>query len=279
MNSIEYDLNDPQIVSVIDDLPLWSAPFGMKLLDVVELRKNINVLDIGSGNGFPIIELSQRLGNTCKVYGIDPWQAASNRIREKIRLWGIQNVEIMEGRAEELPFESNYFDLVVSNNGINNVNDDKKVLSEIARTCKDGAQMVVTLNLPDTMKEFYDLYERILKEKGMHNEIKKLKEHILSKRKPLPYTLDLITDSGFEVLDVFEDSFNLCYTDGTTMQNNFVIKLSFIPGWKEVLEISDVDNIFRLLESELNRLAKVKGKISLTIPWVCINSKRKTSSL
>ncbi|MFQ6084439.1 MAG: class I SAM-dependent methyltransferase, partial [Candidatus Aminicenantia bacterium] len=106
----QYDLNDPNIVSVIDDLPLWSAPFGLKLLDVVKLRKNINVLDIGSGNGFPIIELSQRLGKTCKVYGIDPWKEAVNRIKLKIKMWNIDNVEIIEGKAEEMPFEDKYFD-------------------------------------------------------------------------------------------------------------------------------------------------------------------------
>ena len=28
-----YDLNDVELVSVIDELPLWSAPFGLRLLD------------------------------------------------------------------------------------------------------------------------------------------------------------------------------------------------------------------------------------------------------
>ncbi len=74
MSTIEsrYDVHDPDVVSAIDDAPLWSAPFGMKLLEVVKLRKQIRALNIGSGMGFPIIELSQRLGETCRVYGIDP---------------------------------------------------------------------------------------------------------------------------------------------------------------------------------------------------------------
>ena len=66
----EYDINDPDVVSAIDDTPLWSAPFGMKLLDRVRLRRDLRVLDIGSGLGFPIVELSQRLGETCEVFGI-----------------------------------------------------------------------------------------------------------------------------------------------------------------------------------------------------------------
>ena len=63
----KYNLDDSKIVSVIDELPLWSAPFGLKLLDKINYRKNITALDIGSGLGFPLLEVAMRLGNSCKV--------------------------------------------------------------------------------------------------------------------------------------------------------------------------------------------------------------------
>ncbi len=58
-----YDLNDPALVSIIDELPLWSAPFGLKLLDKVMFHPNMNVLDLGCGLGFPLLELANRLGD------------------------------------------------------------------------------------------------------------------------------------------------------------------------------------------------------------------------
>lgn len=73
--STQYDLNDPVLLSVVDDMPLWSAPFGLKLLEVVRYRKNIRVLDIGTGFGFPLVELAMRLGSTCQVVGLDPWES------------------------------------------------------------------------------------------------------------------------------------------------------------------------------------------------------------
>ncbi|MBU1344941.1 MAG: hypothetical protein KKE44_14360 [Proteobacteria bacterium] len=56
----------------MDDLPLWSAPFGLTLLDTLKFKKNINVLDIGCGEGFPLIEIAARFGETSRFFGLDP---------------------------------------------------------------------------------------------------------------------------------------------------------------------------------------------------------------
>jgi len=123
----KVDLNDHSLVSLLDELPLWSAPFGLKLLEKVVPRKNMTVLDFGYGTGFPLLELAMRLGDTCKVYGIDPWQAATARAKEKIRLYGINNVELLNiGETQNIASLQSLgqsFDLIVSNNGLNNVED------------------------------------------------------------------------------------------------------------------------------------------------------------
>jgi ubiquinone/menaquinone biosynthesis C-methylase UbiE len=269
-----YDLNDPALVSVLDDLPFWSAPFGMKLLEVVQIRPNIQVLDVGSGMGFPLLELSQRLGSTCRVVGIDPWRTAIDRVRLKIRVWGAGNVEIIEGKAEAMPFGDGRFDLVVSNNGINNVEDEVSALREMARVSRAGAQLVVTVNLPDTMMEFYDIFRSVLREEGKEDTLERLERHIHSKRKPLPHTQQLIREAGFTILETYEDEFSFRYVDGRTMLDNFVIKLAFLESWKGILKAADREPIFRRVEHELNHLARRTGEVRLTIPWVCINCRR-----
>ena len=270
----KYDLNNPDLVSAIDDLPLWSAPFGLKLLETVKLRHNINVLDIGSGSGFPIIELSQRLGKTCKAYAIDSWPAVVKRAHLKIKTWEITNLEIIESQAESLSFEDNYFDLIVSNNGINNLEHDKQAMAEISRVAKKGAQFVLTVNLPDTMIEFYDIFKKTLKDYNKNIEIEKLEKHIFLKRKPLVYIKDLLKKNSFKINNVYEDKFYLNYCDGTTMLNHFIIKLSFIESWKSLLQSQDVNPIFALVEKKLNDLAEAEGDLKLTIPWVCIDCEK-----
>ncbi len=100
-----YDLNNPAIISALDELSYWSAPFGIKLLDSIKYRKGINALDIGFGTGFPLIELANRLGNTSTVYGLDPWKAAMERCMQKLKTNGLTNIKLYEGIAENMPFE------------------------------------------------------------------------------------------------------------------------------------------------------------------------------
>jgi len=270
-----FNVDDPDLVSVIDELPLWSAPFGLKLLDTIKLKPNINALDIGCGLGFPLIEVAQRLGASSKVYGIDPWKAAIDRINLKIKTYDIKNVEVIEGVAEELPFENNFFDLIISNNGINNVEDIKLSLDECCRVSKPNAQLTITMNLEDSMIEFYDVFESTLIKNGLKDEVIKMKEQIYSKRKPLTEIKALLSNSGFEIKSINEDNFILRFLDGPTMFNHYLIKYWFLDGWKSILNPKDLENIFEQLEQKLNEIAKDKGEISLTIPYVTIDCRRK----
>jgi precorrin-6B methylase 2 len=65
--SFEADLSRPEAVSAYDELPLWSAMFGLLMLRHLELRRDMRVPDVGCGTGFPLLELAQRLGPTCHV--------------------------------------------------------------------------------------------------------------------------------------------------------------------------------------------------------------------
>jgi ubiquinone/menaquinone biosynthesis C-methylase UbiE len=265
-----FDLNDDRYLAVYDELPLWSAPFGMMLLDRVQLRPNITALDIGSGAGFPLLELAQRLGDSCRVYGIDPWEPGLNEINLKIKILELKNISAIKGVAEHLPFENSSFDLIISNNGINNVRDQEKALTECFRVSRPAAQMVITLNLPETMKEFYEVFESTLRGLGKDLEIKRMHEHIFHKRKPLSWTKALLQKAGFRIVETKVDSFKLRYLDGRTMFKHFLIQSSFLDPWKKVIAPEDISRVFGLLEEDLNRIAWEKEELSLTIPMVCI---------
>jgi len=269
-----FNLDDKDTVSIIDELPLWSAPFGLKLLDTIKLRPNITALDISFGLGFPLLEVAQRLGNSSKVYGIDPWKAAIERAQTKINILGLTNVELIEGVAENIPLPDNSIDLIVSNNGINNVQNLEKVMNECKRVAKKSAQFVATVNLDETMIEFYNKLEKVLTEEKLSENVSKLKTHIYQKRRPLDELDKLFESNGFKIVKVIHDSFKIRFLNATTMFNHYLIRLAFLDSWLDLVPADKVDKIFDHVENRLNLKAREHGEMILTIPFVLIDAEK-----
>jgi arsenite methyltransferase len=271
----KFDLNSEELIEVFDELPFWAAPFGLKLIDKVVLRKEIKALDIGFGAGFPLTELAMRLGNSCTVYGIDPWLAAIQRTRKKLAFYGIENVEIIEGVAESIPLPSDSVDLIVSNNGINNVEDLEKVLSESSRIMKKGGQFILTMNLNNTMVEFYEILENVLRERDMTEEIEKMNQQIYKKRKPLDEFIKLIEKHSFTIKDVDYDQFDYKFVDGTTLLNHYFIRMAFLNGCKNIVPIEKQVFIFNEIEKRMNEKALTDGYFKLSVPFVVLDCTKK----
>jgi len=68
----DIDYATPEFGDLYDELPLWSARFGLVLLDQIKLRPGITILDAGAGTGFLSIELAQRCGADTQVIAVDP---------------------------------------------------------------------------------------------------------------------------------------------------------------------------------------------------------------
>jgi arsenite methyltransferase len=254
---------------IYDELPLWSAPFGLTLLDTIRLKRGIKILDIGSGGGFPLLEIAERLGRTVVVYGIDPSVDSIKMITEKIKIKGISNVFINKGVAEKLPFPDQFFGLIIGNNGINNVQDEKKVLTECARVVTDQGQMVLTMNLPHTFIEFYEIFEQVLREHGLSEEVKKLKDHIYAKRKPVEYWKKLIEETGFTIRSINVDGFKMKFADGTTFLEHYFIRTAFRKPWEDITADPE---IFKSVEDKLNGIASSLGDITMSVPYACFDS-------
>jgi ubiquinone/menaquinone biosynthesis C-methylase UbiE len=240
----------------------------------VQFKPNLTVLDLGCGLGFPLIEMAMRLGHTARLYGIDPWQAALNRAVLKIQKLQLSQVIVVQGLGEALPFPENSFDLIFSNNGINNVQDLARTLNECARVAKPGAQFVATLNLDQTMHEFYEAFEAVLRDYCRLDVIAAMREHIYQKRRPIFEIMQLLHAAGFQVNTIENEEFELRFLDGSAFFRHFLIYSAFLESWKNLVDPVWQHEIFVALETRLNDLAKVNGELKMTIPFAIIDSER-----
>nr|MCK4930361.1 class I SAM-dependent methyltransferase [Nanoarchaeota archaeon] len=121
------------------------------ILSKLDLKKTDKLLDVGCGNG-SYLNLFD-----CDVTGIDP----SEELLEQYK----GNHQVLLGRAEELDFLDNHFDIVISITSIHNFEDIEKGLKEIRRV---GKKKFVFGVLKRTNK--FDLIEKLINELFVVNE-------------------------------------------------------------------------------------------------------------
>ena len=264
---------DAVLLSAQDDFPLWSAPFGLMLLDHILLRPEIEALDIGFGSGFPLLELAQRLGNSSTVYGIDPDKAAHERTQYKMKALKIENVQLIEGDASSMSFPDDTLDLIVSNLGVNNFDNPQKIFKECFRVAKRGAQIVLTTNPQGHMDTFYLVFVETLKELHREDLMVDLTTHI-EHRLTAETIRQHLEQSGFQIIGLYQESFRLCFLDGTTFFRHALIRDGFLDDWKRLVPKQDQKEVFTALEENLNQVSKSTGALELTIPIACIEAEK-----
>ncbi len=269
------DFNDHELAAFYDELPLWSAPFGLKLLEAVDYSKPVEALDIGCGSGFPLLELAQRFGAQSHFCGIDLWAEGLDRIRSKVGFYQIGNVDLILASAEKMPVDNESITLITSNNGLNNVSSLKDALSECRRVSKKGASMIFTANLPGTMSTFYDTFKSILHDTGLGNLRADVDIHIDLKRKSPEEMSRLTEEAGFNVISADVFSFQLKFSDGTAFLNHHLIRLHFLQSWLSLISEDNRVTIKELLEKRLNQIASKSKGLFMEIPFSVYKAMRK----
>lgn len=118
-----------------------SASLGCaNLWPFISLKENMCILDLGCGRGIQTQELGRKLRGQGLVIGLDLTPAMVEKARASNNPG---NVEFVVGAIEDLPFEDNRFDLIVSNCVINHARDKRKVYQEIFRTLKQGGKFII----------------------------------------------------------------------------------------------------------------------------------------
>ena len=263
------DLNDPALASVFDELSFWSSRFGALLLNNIELRRNLKILDLGCGNGFPSFELANLLGASCHVTGMDVWREGLNRARLKQRFHKLPNLSFLEADGARMPFRDSTFDVIVSNLGVNNFTDPATVLAECLRVAHAGGSLYLTTNVKGHFAQFYKVFSDVLREMNKTAYLDRLAANEMHRGTKESLT-DQLHNVGFKVNRTIEESFDMRFLDGTAVLNHSLTKIGFLDGWRSVVDPIDERAVFERIEERLNEEAERSGELRMTVPMLFI---------
>jgi len=110
--------------------------------ELAQPKPNEKVLDMGSGTGTYSLWLA-RMG--LEVTALDQSVEMLKVAQNKARLQEGSPINFLQGNAEEIPFDENTFDLVVSVTAVEFMDEPKEALLEAMRVLKPGGRLVIGL--------------------------------------------------------------------------------------------------------------------------------------
>lgn len=137
---IPYPLGSKEYFEYYDNLreANESLEFSYRLHEYKQFADR-RVLDVGCGNGYVLAKYAQEGAD---VHGVDISPTAVDLCFRRFELLGLKG-NFQEANAEDLPFESNFFDCVCSMGVLHHVPNPEMAVHEIFRVLKPGGRLIV----------------------------------------------------------------------------------------------------------------------------------------
>ena len=140
----------PEFAANIIDNPIrrkFQPPLDTAIRHGIE--PGMRLLEVGPGNGTYTIGAAQRVGPDGEVVAIDIQAKMIERVKKRLSLKGIQNVEASLANVYDLPFEDASFDMVTMIAVINEIPNIPKALAEFHRVLRPEGRLATSEILSD----------------------------------------------------------------------------------------------------------------------------------
>lgn len=127
--------------------------------------RNARILDIGCGTGsaIPLFHESN------EYVGLDISYAMLKRAVKRAQTKPFRDFLLIQGTAEKLPLDTNFFDFVFCDTAIHMIPDYRKAVGEIKRVLKPNGELVCSCPTVGIHAGFDTTWKRIAKKRGLHS--------------------------------------------------------------------------------------------------------------
>jgi ubiquinone/menaquinone biosynthesis C-methylase UbiE len=121
-----------------------------KLIEKLNLKENLNFLDIGCGTGWAVGQVAKLVSGNGNFFGVD----LSGKMIEKAKqnFKDHENFHFVQASAQAIPLENDTFDMIICTNSFHHYLHPENALKEMYRLLKSGGRVYILDPTADTAR-------------------------------------------------------------------------------------------------------------------------------
>jgi ubiquinone/menaquinone biosynthesis C-methylase UbiE len=238
-------------------VPALFEQYADQIVDEAKIEPTDKVLDIACGTGIVACTAADRLNSKSHVVGLDmnPGMVAGAEKQDP-------DIEWRQGKAEELAWDDQSFDVILSQFGLMFFEDRKLALSEMHRVLKPGGRIVISV---------FDSLDNIKAYKIMSEIFGRIVGDEVGQALSFPFSLgdvdelkSICSESGLDSARISSRQGKANFPDVRTMV------LADVKGWFPlagfVLDDSQIDEVVSKAETALEEFINDDGRVIFPLP-------------
>ncbi len=198
------------VASTFDQVgPRFFSHSGRRLVELAQITIGADVLDVATGRGAVLFPVTEWIGLSGRVIGVDMSGGMVCEIAKDVKRIGLRQVEICRMDAERLGFADSSFDFVLSAHAIFYF---PQALGAFHRILKPGGQVGVSIVAKGCLDWIFEMITRHLPEEGgvKEDEGENGEDMAIDTAGGLE---EVLVRAGFEGIRVIEEETDFIYVD------------------------------------------------------------------
>lgn len=246
-----------QVAPGYDSPALRFFPFTAdRLIQRLQPARGEKILDVATGTGAVALAAAQAVGPEGRVTGIDLAESMLRRLEDKIRQFGIANIDLHVMDAAALDFRRDYFHHTVCSFGLFFLPDMTAALRDWVRVLKPGGTLVFTAFGAEAFQPLLRLFFEALARHGVGPEDNAPITAAQRLYDPA-YCRSLLSDAGLTEAVVHTEQLGYHLKDGREWWT--VVWNSALRGWVERLPVEARAEFERAHVAEVDTLTTADG--------------------
>jgi ubiquinone/menaquinone biosynthesis C-methylase UbiE len=131
----------------------------LRVISLLDLKDNMNFLDIGCGTGWAVGQAAESAGYRGSFYGVDLSSGMIAKAKKKFK--DHNNFYFIQANSESVPLDDNLFENIICTNSFHHYLHPEKVMEEIFRLLQPGGRIYILDPTADMW--FIKIVDRIIR--------------------------------------------------------------------------------------------------------------------